>query len=757
MNNELANRSSTAPSLHRRLPFIEIEEPAPRSTANEVAGLWQTLVEHKATLLKVGLIAAALAALLAFALPSTYKSTIGLLIEMGRPKILSIEDLRQGGENREHFQAQAEILQSRDMAIRAVRALKLWDEPSFDPRKFDFDPFGKILASIPGRTQKNSWTEDELADAAAEQLMTLLKIESLRLSGTIRLTIETPDAALSAKILNTLAQEYLNADREARSSQARSVSTMLGDRIASLRDKLTQSEAELQKFREANGIVKMGTTQQSMIAQRLNGVSDRLIAAQARRIELEGAYQQIRKGGTKNTEVGAVQRDPGVAAAKIRVENLTLKLAELSQNLGSEYVTVRETRAQLTQAKEALEQQKRSVINSIVSDYEAALAGEREMRKTLDGAKVDAQGVNRAEFQLAVLEREVESNRQMYEMFWNRTKETSMSAEVQADVARIIDRAVAAPKASGPKRSRIVLMAFMLAVSLTAFFLLIRRALDRTFTTAEQAEQKLNQPILAALPTLPRTSEAGISSAYMDQPRTEFAEAIRTTRTGVLLSSVEVPNKVILVTSTASGEGKTAVATNLAMAYSMTRRTLLIDANLRRPRVGVRLGLRPDVQGLTNLVGGGSESADCFHKVPKTKLRVLPVGNLSVNPQELFLSRRFAQMLDALSQRFEIVIIDSPAVGPASDALVLSSMASCTVVVVKAGKTAATEVNKTIERLRRTGTKVLGVVLNGVTSPEPAKKPGKAEVDVGYEKHHDAYQPETVMHTLDARPDNRAA
>ena len=753
MNHEITSRSANAPSLHRRLPIIEIDDPAPRSSPNEIAGLWQTLINHRKTLLQIGLVAAALAALLAFALPSTYKSTVGLLIEMGRPRILSIEDLRQGGENREHFQA--EILQSRDMAIRAVRALKLWEEPSFDPRKFDFDPIGKVLAGIPGRTPKTSWTNDELADAAAEQLMTLLKIESLRLSGTIRLSIETPSAELSAKLLNSLAQEYLNADREARSSQARSVSTMLSERIASLRDKLTKSEAELQAFREANGIVKMGTTQQSMIAQRLNGVSDRLIASQARRIELEGAYQQIRKGGAKNVEVGAVQRDPGVAAAKTRVETLSLRLAELSQNLGSEYVTVRETRAQLIQAKEALEQQKRSVINSIVSDYEAALAGEREMRKTLDSAKIDAQGVNRAEFQLAVLEREVESNRQLYEMFWNRTKETSMSAEVQADVARVIDRAVPAPKASGPKRSRIILMAFILAVSLSAFFLLIRQAMDRTFSTAEQAEFKLNQPILAALPALPKTSEAGISKAYMDQPRTEFAEAIRTTRTGVLLSSVEVPNKVILVTSTASGEGKTAVATNLAMAYSMTRRTLLIDANMRRPRVGVRLGLSPDALGLTNLVGGGSESADCFHKVPKTKLRVLPVGNLSVNPQELFLSRRFAQMLDALGQRFEIVIVDSPAVGPASDALVLSSMASCTVVVVKAGKTAASEVNKTIEQLRRTGTKVLGVVLNGVTSAARPKRSGKAEADEGYEKHHDAYQPETIMQTLDARPENR--
>lgn len=750
MNNELSHRSAHAPSLHRRGPMVELIEPVETTPNSDVAGLWQTLVKHKYTILTVGLIAAALAALLAFTLPSTYKSSLTLMIEMGRPRILSIDDLRQGGENREHFQAQAEILQSRDIAVRTVRATKLWDQPGFNPRKPAADPISQLTALFGSRGAKSSWTDDELADFAAEELMTALKIESLRLSGTLRISLETQDATLSAKVLNTLAQEYLKADHEARSQQARSVSAMLSDRIASLRDKLTKSEAELQAFREANGIVKLGTTQQSMIAQRLNGVSDRLIAAQSRRIELEGAYQQIRKGGGRNVEVGAVQRDPGVAAAKIRVDTLSLRLAELTQNLGSEYVTVRETRAQLAQAREALEVQKRSVINSIVSDYEAALAGEREMRKTLDSAKVDAQGVNRAEFQLAVLEREVDSNRQLYEMFWNRTKETSMSAEVQADVARVIDRAIAPPKASGPKRSRIILMAFMLAISLTSFFLLIRRALDSTFNNAEQAESKLKQPILASLPNLPQTSDAGTSNAYIEQPRTEFAEAIRTTRTGVLLSSVDIPNKVVLVTSAESGEGKTALATNLALAYSMTRRTLLIDANLRRPRVGVRLGLSPDAKGLTNLVAGGTDTADCFHKVPKTKLRVLPVGNLSVNPQELFLSRRFAQMLEALSGRFEIIIIDSPAVEPASDALVLSSMASCTVVVVKAGKTAAVQVNKTIEQLRRTGTKVLGVVLNGVGKTMSEKRSRRAEVDEGYEKHHDAYQPETIMQTLEA-------
>lgn len=732
-----------------RLP-PQATERAPSSSPakddnTDLAGLWRILVAHKRALLAAAALAAIVSALIAWSMPSTYRSTATLLVETGRSRILSIDELRQSGDSREHFQAQAEILQSRELALRTVRALKLWNQRGFDPRQTDAGPAAQ-WAQFAGNDSKH-WIDEHLVQAAVETLLESSKVEAIRLSGTIRLTVESLDAELSAKIANAMTEQYLLMDRETRSRLSRNVSALLSERAVTLREKLSKSEADLQAFREANGIVKLGTTQQSMIAQRLNGIGERLTAAQARRIELEGAYRQLNRDGRRYYDVGLIQRDPGVSTAKARVDTVALRLAEVSQNFGAEHALVKETAAQLAQAKEALAALQQSLANSIVSDYEAALTSERELRRTLEQTKTESQSANRSEPQLVALEREVESARQLYEMFMNRAKETSLSAEVQSAVARVIDPAVAATKPHGPKRARIVLLASVLALSLAAFVLLVRQAFDRTVRSAEQIEQRLRSAVIAVAPRLGRMTDSSSARHYLEAPRSRFAEAIRTARIGVVLGSLEIPHKTLVITSAAAGEGKTTIATNLAIAYSRTRRTLLIDANLRKPRVAARLGLPDDTPGLSNLVSGEASASQCFHRLPSAKLTVLPAGNLPVNPQEMFLSPRFARLIDALNHRFEVIVIDSPAVGPASDALLLSSMASCTLVVARVGRVTESQLARTIEQLSATHAKYLGVLLNGVGRNSNARPPmpGDPEADAGYEELHNAHQPETIM------------
>ena len=180
----------------------------------------------------------------------------------------------------------------------------------------------------------------------------------------------------------------------------------------------------------------------------------------------------------------------------------------------------------------------------------------------------------------------------------------------------------------------------------------------------------------------------------------------------MLLSNLDAPSKVLLVTSTLPNEGKTTVAVNMALAHAQTKRTLLIDCDMRRAQAARSLGIPAGAKGLTNLVAGNAEVADCLYEVKDTKLLVMPVGDMPPNPLELLLSQRFKDVLKALNEDFEMIVIDSPPVELVSEALVLAPLVTNVAFVVKAMTTPAPLARKSIARLQRAGGTILGVIVN---------------------------------------------
>jgi capsular exopolysaccharide synthesis family protein len=236
--------------------------------------------------------------------------------------------------------------------------------------------------------------------------------------------------------------------------------------------------------------------------------------------------------------------------------------------------------------------------------------------------------------------------------------------------------------------------------------------LDNTLKGSDDAELRLRLPVLTALPKIDDHDRAHMSRMFIDEAHSHYAEGIRTARTGVLLSNLDVPHKILLITSTLPGEGKTTVAVNLALAHSQTKRTLLIDADMRRAQAARSLGLPPGSKGLTNLVAGNATAADSMYLAAGTSLHVMPVGDMPPNPLELLLSQKFKEVLAQLSEQFEMVVIDSPPVELVSEALVLAPMVTSIAFVVKAMSTPAPLARKSIARLQRAGGNMLGVVVN---------------------------------------------
>lgn len=691
----------------------------------DIVEYWRSIAKRKKEILGLGIVFALLAAAMVSTMTPIYRASSTVLIEMGRGKVLSIEEVL--GDNsmmmRENIQTQIELIRSREVGLKVVNRLKLWEHPSIDPRRPKESPgwFASALAAIGiGGNAKSAapeeWTEAKLADLAYGHLAGGLSVDPVRLSQLIRINYESPDRELTARVANAVAAEYIDNDLDTRYQMTRNASDWLQKRLGSLREKLNASEQQLQTYRESRGLVDVKTSAQSGVGKQLEEVTGKVVEARVKRAEAESAYNQIKavpKGGDM-TSIPAIVRNSLVTEALKQKSEAERKLADLSQRYGTEHPKYVQADSDLKSAKENLRRQVDTVAATVTREYENAVAMERAMNSALASSRGAIQDINRKEFQLNVLEREVDSNRQIYEMFVKRQKETNVSSDLQTPVARIVDHAMVPGGPIKPSRDRIVMMAFLAGIFLGIVIALFLDRLDNTLKTTEDVEQRLKQPLLTSLPLLSsdETGKTDVARMFLDKPQSLYSESIRTARTGVLLSAIDLPNRILLVTSSLPGEGKSTFSINLALAHAHTKKTLLIDADMRRPSISKSLALEAGAKGLSNLVSGTSALKDCVHSLPDSTLLVMPSGTIPPNPLELLLSDRFKQTLEKLSTLFDIIIIDSPPVELVSDSLVVAPQTTGVIYVVKAEDTPYQLARKGLQRIKRADGNVLGVVLN---------------------------------------------
>ena len=710
----------------------------------ELLEYWRSIKRRKWAIIGLALATAVLASVVSLSMTPIYRATATVLIEASKNKVVSVEDVYASTDQREHYQTQVELIKSRDVAVRTAMALKLWEHPEYDPRRAKPGWTQRVLSAMQlaaPQPSEDSWSTDRLAAAAARTLQQNTSVTPVRLSQLVTVDVESTDRDLSARIANGLVQEYIEADRENRFRLTTEVSQQLQQRLVSLRDNLTKSEQALQSYRESKGLVNVGGSTQANSTQQLGGMTERLLQARTRRIELEGSYVQAKNASPTNWgSIPAVVRDTGVAEAQKLVSAAATKLAELQTRLGPAHDQVQQAQAELSQATTQLQARQRAIVTSLMRDYEAAQTAEAAIERSMASARESAQGVNREEFKLAVLEREYQSNRQLYDMFMSRAKETNLIGGVQPAVARLADMAVPPEEAAKPNRRNIVMTAALLAVLLGCLAAVAIDRMDNTLKGGDDAEARLQTPVLASLPLVEAANRKIMARAFLTNSHSHFSEGIRTARTGVALSGLDAPSKILLVTSSVPAEGKTTVAVNLAFAHAHTgTRTLLIDCDMRRAQASRSVGLGRSSRGMTSLVAGTSTAAECIRTIRDTGLDVLPVGDTPPNPLELLMSRKFRDTLAQLSQEYAMIIIDSPPVEVVSEALVLAPMATNVALVVKAMSTPAPLVRKTQLRLQRAGGTLLGVIINGLNFKDAKRYYGEyahSSYSYGYEGQH---------------------
>ncbi|WP_111977427.1 GumC family protein [Algibacillus agarilyticus] len=708
----------------------------------DLLAYWKVILKYKFKIIGFAFFTTLLVAVLVAGMKPVYRATASILIKAEQDKAVSIDDVYTLDTSRkEYFLTQYEILKSRSVAEDSVDRVNLSQQAEYQaqPKNKLLDVKSLIRSFLP-KPEKVKINDDANERAIKVQLVSAfqknLTISPVRKTQLVNISFDAQDPVLAASVANIVGDVYIEQQLDAKLSVTKKAVGWLGNRLEQLRDKLDLSESKLQAFRKKENLIDIEGVG-SIVADEVEDLLQNYRDARKRRVQTESIYLLVNNNNTELniddlsslTEISSHPVIREIKRAEIEAEK---KASELAQRYGPKHPKMISATAELATVRLNLKNQILKLVNGIKNELEAAKESERRLEEQLDVAKSQYQIVSGKEAEYLKLKREVESNRNLYNTFLSRFKETDIATDFDGQQARIIDRAEVPTNPIKPKKSLIVALAFVASLGLAIVMVLVLEALNDSFRTAAEIENKLGQRFLGLLPLLPhKKNETLKPHVYYDDEHKQFAESVRTLRTGFVLSHLDSEHKIVAVTSSVPGEGKTTTATNLAFAMSQMENTLLIEADMRKPSFNRLFSLPPYQAGLSNIISGSEPLDKCILKDAKSGLNFLPAGHIPPNPLELLSSDKFAALLEQLKNQYDRIIIDTAPTQAVSDALVVSKLSDSMLYVIKADSTKQALAKQGIGRLLEVEAKIDGIVLNQVNI--------KKGQDYGYQGYYDYY------------------
>jgi len=661
-----------------------------------------------------------------------FEARTRLLIEAENQNIVSFKEVIDEDQAKaDYYQTQYNILQSRALARKTIESLALWEHPLLNPGAKDKGLGGIRLiggavgmvtgffsstpaAAASGETPAGDETEAQ--SHAIDALLEQLTVAPIRNSRLVDLKFRSPDAALSSRVVNGLAKNYIDQTLEYKFSASKEANDWLDDQLAQQRKEVEAAEAKLQAYREHNDAISL-EDRQNIVVQKLTDLNGAVTKAKTERIQKQALYKQL--AAIENNPAAldtfpAILSNGYIQQQKGELAQLQQQLAQLSEKFGDKHPEIVKTRSAIQNAQLKLQLEISKVVQAVRTEYQTAQAQEYSLSAALGQQKGEALAMNRKGIEYSVLERDVQSSKQLYENLMQRAKETSVSSELKSSNIRVIDRAERPREAVSPRKTLNMLLGLLsgtvLALGLTFFF----EYLDSRLKTPDEVKVHLGLPALGMIPALDAKSWKDKEPLIHKGVPPGFAEAFRTIRTNVLFSSADEGSRTLVITSTGPGEGKTTVASNLAIGFAQAgQRVLLIDADMRRPRVHGVFNMKQQ-PGLSNVMVGNARASESVHKTAVPGLWVLAAGHLPPNPAELLGSQRFRDFIKSLREHFDLILIDSPPVMAVTDAAIAAHSANGVVFVVGSEMTSRHAARAAVEQLEQGRAHFVGAILNRV-------------------------------------------
>jgi polysaccharide biosynthesis transport protein len=735
------------------------------------------MLKRKWLILSLVLIVTSLVTIQMFRTPSIYQGETIIKIEPKTESVLRSKELVITQADPNFWGTQLKLLENPVLAREVVLTLDLLNNPSFlNPQNQPsvFSSMRRMFSRDKGSTKtrqdeaerelvtdanirERELTPEELAQLEfyEDAIIANETVDAIIGTNLVSIKFQHSDPNMALKVSNTLAEVFVNNNLARRTAGSTRAQDLLAKEIADLQTKIKHDQETQFNYAKSHNLPMTNEPSQNIEWQRLLQLGSQLVDAERERKAAQGIYEHA-KNSSDSTSIAEVQRS-------LSISNLRTSLAALRQRRDAlltvytpEWPDVKKTEAEIKRLEAELASAVAATIAGLKLNYEAAVAQENGIRQAY--AVQRGTTTQQAGDQLAMLEmsQELETNRQYLNTLLQRLRELeAVSGERSNELS--IENPGRVPKAAiGPPRMRNIVAAFLLSLVAGIGLAFLLDFLDDTVKTVDDVDRYLHLPALALIPAsrneaprlkgiVPGSSAplAPTALALVEDVRSPVAESYRHLRTSLLLSSAGQPPKTILITSSQPSEGKTTTAANTAFILAKTgAEVLIIDCDLRRPRLHVNFELQ-NTRGLTNWLSGETDLDGLIQTYDKQpNLKLLTSGPVPPNPAELLGSEQMRSLLGILRERFAHILIDSPPAISFTDASILATMVDGVVLVVHGGRSSRAVVRRAKQQLLDVGANIFGIVLNNV-------KIESHDYYSGYYSNYyytDADDPETSQH-----------
>jgi polysaccharide biosynthesis transport protein len=731
--------------VDRRQSLLSAGHMAEMEKPPDLLAFWRVIRKRRWTVLLAFGVLFAVVFVGTFRQKPVYRSKALIEIDKENPGLATAQQVFQLDEVSDaYLETQYKVLNSDDLAERVIGQLGLDQVAEFRPKAHGrlWNGIANLIHPADASGISVAGPDTALEEAVLDRFQQRLDIKPIRRSRAVEIDFDSMDPNLAASVVNALASNYMQKNLEARYDATQKASGWLTQQLADMKSKLEESDAAMQKYAADNGLLILETDSgatESIVNQSLRQLQTQLNHAQDVRYEKESVYNLIQSG-----DYGAL---PGVFDNKM-LQDLSVRLAELQREharlavtFTEDYPRVVQIQSQITELEAALDRERGRAVREISNGYFAAVQQEKMLQQALAEMHERANVIAEKSVQYGILRRDVDSNKNLYQGLLQQLKEAGVSAGLNASNIRVVDPGKPSYEPVAPKVALNLGLAALLGISLGVCAAFFQEHLDQTIQGAEDADRYLRLPALVFIPSLEslrRQKDSGVDpvnksftvrwtgpknaggrSLIISRSRSDpemrlnsaLSEAFRELRTSLLLSRANHPAHSILVTSARSGEGKTTVAMNLAASLAqLGRRTLLIDADMRRPSIQ---NYFPDGKSQLGVyLAGKGNWQEIVSQTEVAGLDVLLSGRAPANPAELLSSDAMRTLMQEAEAAYQFVVLDSPPLLNVADSRILASLADSTVLVVKCGETPRQVVQYAEMQARAAGANLVGVVLN---------------------------------------------
>ncbi|MDE2181435.1 MAG: polysaccharide biosynthesis tyrosine autokinase [Alphaproteobacteria bacterium] len=694
------------------------------------SGLIRVVKVHWRTILTVTGVIAALAMLVASLLTPLYTATALVMVDEQQAHVLDnhadpsvLSDIPSDPSS---IASQVQVLQSQALAGQIVDKLKLKEDPEFngsqtDPITWLTDAIGNVADSIvslfsPSQPQAAEISPtDRMRQHVINTVLRRLDVQSVGLSTVIQVTFKSSSPTKSAQIANTFASTFVNDQSKAKTDASEGASKWLATRVSQLAHQTSAADAAVLQYKMEHGLVDTSTGT-PLTDQQLSDLTSQLVTAEGNLAEAEAknahVLQLIASG--HSADVTEVIDSPLITQLRGQESQLIQQRADLSSRYGPLHPKMQDVNAQLSELKGKISEEVNRIAGTVSNDVSVASARVSALKSDMAKLSSTTNVQNEVRVKLGELQANATAAHALYQAYLDRYMQTQQSANFDIPAVHIASAATVPLSPSFPKK--ILIIGASIPAGLL-FGLLVALVLDRMcngFRSVNELEVASGLPVLATVPEVAAegTSLRDVSMEVVARPHSQFSESIRGLEIGLFPhDEPSSGSKIVLVTSALPGEGKTTIAVNLARRLALAgHKTVIVDADLRRPRVANALGVRQPKRLITDCLAKRCTVEDALVPDPCSPLMAL-VAAPATDPARIVGSQGMAQLAEKLRQEADYIIFDSAPVLAVHDAKVLAKVCDGVFIVVRWQSTPREAVLMTIKSLRSLGVQLLGSAL----------------------------------------------